>query len=243
MTSTMKATKVYAWTLFLALWGVLSLLIGNDLYLPGPITTLAALLRILSQKESYVFLAMSTLRVLLGLGIALVTGILLGFITGLSERLRVLLMPFSSLLKSVPIVSFIMLALLWLGSGIVPVFISFLMSMPLFWTATQESVLRADAKLLEMMQVFQLSFMKKLKVFYFPWSKGYISMALQQAIGLAWKAGVAAEVLSFSPLSIGRKIYESKSFLDTSDLFAWTFLLLVLSFLMERMVAHETARD
>ena len=115
--------------------------------------------------------------------------------------------------------------------------------MPLFWTATQESVLRADAKLLEMMQVFQLSFMKKLKVFYFPWSKGYISMALQQAIGLAWKAGVAAEVLSFSPLSIGRKIYESKSFLDTSDLFAWTFLLLVLSYLMERMVAHETARD
>ena len=235
----MKATKLYSWILFILVWGVLAFLIGNELYLPGPRSTLAALLRILSKQESYACLAMSTLRVLLGLGMALFIGSLLGFLTGLSEKSRLLLMPLSSLLRSVPVVSFILLALLWLSSSVVPIFISFLMTMPLFWTAIQESVLRADQKILEMMKVFKLNFSKQLKAYYFPWAKQYLSMALKQAIGLGWKAGVAAEVLSFSPLSIGRRIHESKNFLETQDLFAWTFLLLLLSFLMERMANRE----
>lgn len=240
MISTMKATKILSWVLFLLIWGFLSWIVGNDLYLPGPLSTLAALFNILSQKESYLFLAMSTLRVILGLAMALTLGSLLGFVTGLSSKMRTLLMPLSSLLKSVPVVSFIMLALLWFGSSLVPIFISFLMTMPLFWTAIQESVLRADGKLLEMMEVFHLSFRKKVKAFYYPWAKQYLSMGLRQAVGLAWKASVAAEVLSFSPLSLGRKIQESKNFLETADLFAWTLLLLLLSFVMERVVSDAT---
>lgn len=235
----MRISKFWAWFFFFLLWEVSALLVHNSLFLPNPRETLEALIHILQKGESYTFLLYSALRVLLGLGGALILGSLLGFISGMKKEIGILLMPLESLLKTVPVVSFIMLALLWLGSRGVPIFITFLMTMPIFWSAAEESVLKADVKLLEMMDVFKLSFRKKIKAFYLPWAKQYLLLAFRQSVGLAWKAAVAAEVLSFTPLSIGRKIQESKTFLETADLFAWTFLLLVLSYLLERLVGRE----
>lgn len=227
---------------FFLVWQISALLVHNNLFLPSPRQTLGALLLILQKAESYRFLLYSSLRVIFGLSAALIMGSLLGLLSGMKREIGILLMPVESLLKTVPVVSFIMLALLWLGSRGVPIFIAFLMTMPIFWSAARESVLKADPKLLEMMEVFQLSFSKKMKAFYLPWAKEYLALAFRQSVGLAWKAAVAAEVLSFTPFSIGRKIQESKTFLETADLFAWTFLLILLSYSLERLVGRETEK-
>ena len=47
------------------------------------------------------------------------------------------------------------------------------------------------------------------------------------ALGFAWKSGVAAEVLSHPAFSMGKALYESKIYLETPDLFAWTLLVVV----------------
>lgn len=232
-------TRVLAWIIFIFTWTIIALLVNNGLYLPSPWETLLALKGILVQKQTYLILGLSTLRVALGLVLALTIGSFLGLLGGFNRTVSILLTPLESLLKSVPVVSFIMLALLWIGSRGVPIFISFLMTMPIFWSAVEASVKQADPKLLEMMDVFSLGFYKKLKYFYLPWAAGYLKLAIRQAVGLAWKAAVAAEVLSNTPLSLGRKIQESKVYLETADLFAWTLLLLLFSFLMERLVRHE----
>ncbi|NLY73593.1 MAG: hypothetical protein GX079_07890 [Tissierellia bacterium] len=232
-------TRVLAWIIFIFTWTIIALLVNNGLYLPSPWETLLALKGILVQKQTYLILGLSTLRVTLGLVLALTIGSFLGLLGGFNRTVSILLTPLESLLKSVPVVSFIMLALLWIGSRGVPIFISFLMTMPIFWSAVEASVKQADPKLLEMMDVFSLGFYKKLKYFYLPWAAGYLKLAIRQAVGLAWKAAVAAEVLSNTPLSLGRKIQESKVYLETADLFAWTLLLLLFSFLMERLVRHE----
>lgn len=242
MKTSTRTSRFLAWIILFVLWAILAQLVNNELYLPGPLSTLRALAKILAEKDSYIYLAFSFFRVALGLLLALVLGSLLGLLTGFSQLARLLLSPLESLLRSVPVVSFIMLALLWLGSGGVPIFIAFLMSLPIFWSAVEASVREADPRLLEMMEVFSLSFSKRLRAFYLPWAGRYLELALKQSIGLAWKAGVAAEVLSYSPLSIGRKIQESKVFLETADLFSWTLLLLILSFTLERMVDYGAKR-
>ena len=56
------------------------------------------------------------------------------------------------------------------------------------------------------------------------------------ALGFGWKAGIAAEVLTVPGVSIGRMIYESKLYLQTTDLFAWTLCVILLSFLLEKLV-------
>jgi NitT/TauT family transport system permease protein len=55
---------------------------------------------------------------------------------------------------------------------------------------------------------------------------------------MAWKAGIAAEVLLQPLVSIGKMIFEAKYTLETVDLFAWTVIVVVLSVLIEKaMVA------
>ena len=53
---------------------------------------------------------------------------------------------------------------------------------------------------------------------------------------LAWKSGVAAEVIGVATGSIGERLYEAKVFLSSADLFAWTIVIIVLSVVCERLL-------
>ena len=56
------------------------------------------------------------------------------------------------------------------------------------------------------------------------------------ALGLGWKAGIAAEVLTVPKASIGRMISESKLYLLTEELFAWTLAVVLLSLLLQKLM-------
>ena len=60
--------------------------------------------------------------------------------------------------------------------------------------------------------------------------------ALSLGIGFGWKSAIAAEVLTVPRSAIGRMIYESKLYLQTTDLFAWTLAVILLSVGLERLV-------
>ena len=64
----------------------------------------------------------------------------------------------------------------------------------------------------------------------------YFRSALTSALGLGWKAGIAAEVLTVPQRSIGKMIYESKLYLESTSLFAWTLTVILLSLLIERIL-------
>ena len=49
-------------------------------------------------------------------------------------------------------------------------------------------------------------------------------------------AGIAAEVLSTPQLGIGTELYFSKTYLETSDLFAWTLVVILLSMMIEKLL-------
>lgn len=54
-------------------------------------------------------------------------------------------------------------------------------------------------------------------------------------MGLCWKSGVAAEVIGIPNGSIGEKLYSSKIYLETADLFAWTITVILCSLLCEKL--------
>ena len=62
----------------------------------------------------------------------------------------------------------------------------------------------------------------------------YFAAACRSAISIAWKAGIAAEVLCSPNFSIGGAIFESKQYLLTDELFAWTLTVVLISVLLER---------
>ena len=221
---------------WVGVWFALSLLIGSELLLPSPLQTLRALGELALTAEFWLTVGRSLLRVLSGILAAAVLGVLLAMLTESSAPARSLLSPLMTLVKNTPVASFIILALIWLGRDILPVFIAGLMVLPVVWANVSAGIAGRDPALLEMARVYGLPRSRVLRRITIPSILPHFRAALRSALGLGWKAGIAAEVLTVPQRSIGRMIYESKLYLETTSLFAWTLAVVVISLLIERLV-------
>lgn len=221
---------------WLAVWQLAAAAVGKELLLPGPPAVMKKLIELASAETFWRTLARSILRVLTGILSAVVLGVLAGLLTHKSRLARELLSPIMTLLKSTPVASFIILALVWLGREVVPVFIAGLMVLPVVWANTAAGLAGIDPQLLELAQVYRFPRRKTFRRIVWPSVLPHLRAALRSALGLGWKAGVAAEVLTVPPYSIGKSIYEAKLYLETTELFAWTAAVVALSFLIERVM-------
>ncbi len=227
---------------WLLVWILLSRLVGQELLLPSPLQTLRRLLALAATADFWSTVARSILRVLTGILAATLLGVLLAALTESSSVAKSLLSPLMTLVKSTPVASFIILALIWLGRDILPVFISALMVLPVVWANVSAGLAGRDRQLLELAQVYGLSRLRVLRRITVPSVLPHFRAALRSALGLGWKAGIAAEVLTVPQHSIGRMISESKLYLETTDLFAWTATVILLSLCIEKLLLRLLAR-
>ncbi len=228
-------TKTVSVLIWVFIYHVLSISVGKSLLVPSVYDILSAFAGLCTHLEFWNTVFFSVIRVIIGFVLAVASGTLLG---ALSYRHRVIynfIYPILSVIKAAPVASFIILALLWIRSGHVPAFISFLMVLPMVWSSVLQGLNQTDSKLLQMAEIFDFSFKRKVKMIYIPQVIPYFKTACITGLGFAWKSGIAAEVISTPNLSIGRKLYESKIYLETPELFAWTFTVIVLSIAAEKV--------
>ena len=226
---------------WLAVWQLAAWLIeykvqgrGNELLLPYPKTVAQALWRLCGQTSFWGNLAQSLWRVLKGMAWGLVFG---GVLAVLTCRLTVadrLLSPAIRVIRATPVASFILLVLLWTVRTNVPVVIAALMVLTVVWENLSRGIRAVDPKLLEMAKCCRFSPVKTVVLVYLPSLKPFFAAALTNAIGLAWKSAVAAEVLCLPLKALGTQIYYSKLYLEIPDLFAWTVAVVTLSLILEK---------
>ena len=221
---------------WLGIWILAAELVGSELLLPSPAQVLRRFLFLAGTSSFWLTVGTSILRVLTGILCASVLGVLLAILTESSALCKTLLSPVMVLVKSTPVASFIILALIWLGRGILPAFISALMVLPIVWTNVSAGIAAQDPRLLEMAAVFGFSRRRILRRITLPTVLPFFRSSLSSALGLGWKAGIAAEVLTVPQPSIGKMIFESKLYLETTDLFAWTLAVILLSLFIERLL-------
>lgn len=227
---------------WLALWALLARLVGRELLLPSPARVLRALVSLASTEVFWQNVARSLLRVTAGLVLATVLGVLLAALTQASRLARALLAPLMTLIKSTPVASFIILALVWLGRDIVPLCITALMVLPVVWANVSAGLAGQDKELLELARVYRLPRRRVLRRITVPAVLPHFQAALRSALGMGWKAGIAAEVLTVPQVSIGRRLYEAKLYLETAELFAWTLTVVLLSLLIEKLLLRLVGR-
>ena len=138
-------------------------------------------------------------------------------------------------MKSIPVASFTILAIIWVGSKNLSVLVSVLIAIPIIYSNMLEGIDSLDPKLKTMAQVFEIPAGKRFFGIYMSQILPYFRSASRLAMGLCWKSGVAAEVIGIPDGSIGEKLYMSKVYLETEDLFAWTLLIILLSFICEKL--------
>jgi NitT/TauT family transport system permease protein len=166
--------------------------------------------------------------------VAMFLGIFLAVLAYWSKTVEILIAPVIAVVKSTPVASFIILCLIWIPSRNLSVFISFLMVLPVIYTNILEGIRQTDSKILEMAKVFQVNPGRKIRYIYVSQVLPYFLSACRLSLGMCWKAGVAAEVIGVPSGSIGEKLYNAKIYLNTPDLFAWTIVIIVISFVFEK---------
>ena len=158
------------------------------------------------------------------------------------RRVEELLAPLVAAIKAVPVASFIILALVWLSSRSLTLFISALMVFPPVYLSTLEGIRRTDRQLLEMARVYRVPLSRRLTGIYVPQVLPYFRSAVSAALGLCWKAGTAAEVIGLSGGTIGERLYTAKVYFQTPDLFAWTAVIVLISALFEKLFLFAVDR-
>lgn len=219
---------------WIGIWWLIAALYAKPLLLPTPPAVIKTLFTMLGTALFWKTTALSLLRIFLGILAALAAGAVLAFFTVKSRLLHRLFAPLLSLFKATPVASVIFLILLLVGRVRVASVISFMMALPIVWSNMAEGLSSTDKKLLEMAEVFALPFRRRLLAIHIPSIMPYFAAACRSAISIAWKAGIAAEVLCSPNFSIGGAIFESKQYLLTDELFAWTLTVVLISVLLER---------
>lgn len=219
-----------------AVWQIAASGIGLNLLLPGPVQVVKALSVLGGEGRFWGMVCLSLLRILLGFLMGLLFGFLLAVGTYFVPVLDLLLTPAIRVVRASPVTSFILLCMLWLKSSFVPAFIAALMVMPIVWENVTQGFKNTDIRLLEMAKVFRMGRVKTFLFVYIPSAAGFLRAACVTSMGMAFKSGVAAEVLCQPRMAVGTQLYYSKIYLETENLFAWTALVVVLSILMERLL-------
>ncbi len=233
------AAAVLFW---IAVWQFASMIIGEELFLPSPISVVRTFLELVTTGEFYRAVAGSFLRIGSGFALGLLSGELLALLALWLQPVRVLLRPLMSVIRSIPVASFVILALIMVGSRQLALLISFLMVLPVIYTNTLTGLLSADGELLEVAEIFGVSRARRLLYIYFPAAAAHISAGMTIALGLCWKSGVAAEVIGLTAGSLGRKLYDSKINLNISELFAYTVVIVAVSWGFEKLVQLAFSR-
>ncbi len=232
-----KIIKIALTIIFwLGLWFVAYKLVGLDILIASPLDVAKRLLDFLPNGEFWLTIFNSFKGISLGYIIGVLIGSILGIITAFSNTLNTLLKPFLTAVKTTPVVSFIILALVWFDKVSVPIFITILMVIPVVWTNVTSSITSTDKSLIEMANAYNFGLIKKLKFILLPSAVPAFVSACKASVGLGWKAGIAAEVLCTPQNSIGINLRNAQVYIETVDLFAWTVVIIILSLVLEKLL-------
>ena len=236
------AKKTAAGAVWLLVWQLCWLAVGQDVLLPSPAGVARRLGQLVLTLPFWQQVGLSLVRILTGFVLALALGAALGALTARSWIADCLLSPALRTVRAIPVASFIILLFVLMSKEYIPTVTSFLMVLPVVWANVDQGVRQTDPALLEMARVFRLSPGKVFRHIRLPAVMPFFLAAARTGMGLAWKAGVAAEVLAAPRLGIGRALYEAKVYLKSEELFAWTAVIVAISVLLERGLVRLLGR-
>lgn len=218
------------------LWQLIYMKVGMDIVIPSPLGTGRRILELMCTSEFWKITGSTVLRILAGYLCGILLGLFLAVATYMSKVLYALFKPIISIARATPVASLTVIIIVWVTNQAVPLFIVGLMVFPIIWGNTFEGIRNTDKKLLEMSRSFSVSTFSRLLHIYVPSVYPFFIAGASTALGLAWKSGIAAEILGSTQGSVGQQLNNAKVYLDSEGKFAWTVVVVLLSIIFERVV-------
>lgn len=227
---------------WVAVWQVAAMAVDQEILLVEPAGAITRLGELVVTGDFWATVWHSLSRIAAGFLAAAAVGVL-GAAAAVGSRVfDALVTPAMAAVRSTPVVSFIILVLMWASSGQLAFVISFLMVLPITYTTVLEGIRHRDRALLEVATVFRVPFWRRVPAIDVPAVLPYVIASSRIGIGLAWKSGITAELIGLTDGSIGERLYDAKVILSSADVFAWTAVIIALAFGCEKAVVAALQR-
>ncbi len=234
--------KLGAIVLWIAVWQAAAMAIGREILLPTPLQVMARLFELVRTVPFWRAVGGSLLRIACGFFSAVLLGVLCAGLASRWSWAEALISPVMKTFKTVPVASFIILALIWFSSRNLAILISFMMVLPVIYANVLDGIRTVDPKLSEMARVFRMPLGRRIRCILLPQVMPSFRTGITLGLGLCWKSGVAAEVIGIPAGSIGERLQQAKVYLETASVFAWTVVIVLVSILFERLVLWLVGR-
>jgi NitT/TauT family transport system permease protein len=217
-------------------WQLSAHFTGNTDIFPSPLKSLITLSKLAVTEEFWMHIGVTLFRGIIGGFCSLVIGFLLGLLSSSSPSVKALIFPWVVLLRSIPVISVILLAIIWLTPGYVPFFIMLITVTPIITEEVTEGILDINAKYKEMITIYKVPWKTQLKDVIIPGLLPRVSSGFSLGMGYGWRAVVVGEVLSRPQWGIGDRMGHSQSYFNADELIAWTVVLIVVSYIFDKLI-------
>ena len=221
---------------WIGLWQVLAMKYGMEFLIPTPLRTLEVLTEKAAQASFWTNIGFSVSRIMTGFLLSVLIGATLALLSIRVRAVGILFDPFCSVVRAVPVASFIILVLVMFSTKYVSVIVSLLMGFPVVYSTLRRGIEATPRTLIEAADVFRMGYIGRLRYIYFPHLLPYLASALSISCGLCFKSGIAAEVIGIPQGSAGQAMYLSKVSFNMPELLAYTAVIVVVSALIEKAV-------
>jgi NitT/TauT family transport system permease protein len=222
--------------ILILLWKLISLFMGSEIILPSPESAFSALAELVRQEHFARAIFYTVRRGVLGFVLSASAALIVGIAAGENRIVYNLLKPVLTIVKTVPVLSIVLLAIIWFKTENVPVFVCFLVVFPVISANVIEGIKNVDPHLIEMAHIYRVRKKRIIFQIYLPSLIPYLLAGLSTAAGVTWKAVIAAEVLSMPRYAIGSGMQFSQLQLNTAELFAWTIIAVIISSFSEALL-------
>jgi NitT/TauT family transport system permease protein len=234
--SSNKFYTVLSVVFLLALWKAGSMIMDSELILPSPENTILSVGELFTKANFLAIIGATVIRGIIGFAISFVLAMTFGIIAGVNSRFNAFLQPILVTIRSTPVISLILLALIWFDVNEVPVFIALLTMFPFICTNIIEGIHNINSDLVEMAGVYKISQTRIIREIYIPGITPFIFSGISSAMGFGWRAIIIGEVLSQPKYGIGSFMQEAQTYLLVDKVIAWTIIAIALSYLFERII-------
>ncbi len=237
----MKASTLYpkilkallAAAFWAVVWYLVAFFIDKEIFLPYPHTVVRRLFELSTSADFWKTVWASLIRIIAGFIAGALLGFWLALVTKYVPFIKTFITPALRTVRATPVVSFILLAYLWLNNDTIPIFIALLMVVPIIWENISAGLRSLVPNLSEKAKAYRLPRNKSLTKLILPQLAPYFYSGGLTSLGLAWKSGIAAEVISYPRVAIGKAMNDAKVVLDTADVLVWTVVVVALSLIFE----------
>ena len=231
-----KIISLISIAILIGLWKIISIIYNSELILPSPESTVIATLKLFGSKDFILVIGTTILRGIIGFAVSFILGIGLGIISGINDSFYAFLKPILVTIRSIPVISLILLALIWFKVDMVPVFIAFLTMFPFICTNVIDGIRNVDSELIEMAEIHKVNNYRIVKEVYLPAITPFIFSGASSAMGFGWRAIIIGEVLSQPKFGIGTLMQTAQTYLLVNEVIAWTIIAVIISYLFEIII-------